>query len=89
MADLCGRVVKASAGRDSGALFFIVGERDGFLLLADGKRRKCASPKRKNLRHTALLPAEETLCSAGEALRKNLMVSDRALRRALAALRGR
>lgn len=46
-----GRIVKASAGRDSGKYFAVVGEKDGFILIADGKTRKLSSPKRKNIRH--------------------------------------
>ena len=44
-----GRIVKASAGRDGGRYFAVVGEKDGFILIADGKTRKLSSPKRKNI----------------------------------------
>ena len=41
MSDGTGRIVQATAGRDSGDVFFVVGQTaDGRLLLADGKRRK-------------------------------------------------
>ena len=46
-----GRIVKASAGRDGGRYFAVVGEKDGFILIADAKTRKLSSPKRKNIRH--------------------------------------
>ena len=43
MSDGTGRIVQATAGRDSGDVFFVVGQTaDGRLLLADGKRRKAA-----------------------------------------------
>lgn len=40
-----GRIVKASAGRDGGRYFAVVGEKDGFILIADGKTRKLSSPE--------------------------------------------
>ena len=59
MSDGTGRIVQATAGRDSGDVFFVVGQTaDGRLLLADGKRRKAARPKAKKLRHVRLLHQE-------------------------------
>lgn len=46
-----GTIVEAVAGRDSGGLFAVVGCEEGYCLIADGKSRKLAAPKRKNLRH--------------------------------------
>ena len=88
MPDYTGWIVRATAGRDKDGLFCVVGV-DGEqerLLLADGKRRKYARPKAKKLKHVELLtdgfdhPAMQKL-KQGEAL------SDKALRRALAAFR--
>ena len=45
-----GLVVRALAGRDMGG-FFVVLSVDGGYAESDGKRRRLASPKRKNLRH--------------------------------------
>ena len=46
-----GTIVLAKAGRDAGK-FFVVTAMDGMdLLIADGKSRKLASPKRKNPAH--------------------------------------
>ncbi len=53
MYDYTGWIVQATAGRDQGGVFCVVGvdqERQR-LLLADGKRRKVARPKRKKLGH--------------------------------------
>jgi ribosomal protein L14E/L6E/L27E len=72
------RVIRSGAGRDKDTLLAVVGEEDGYVLTADGKRRSLSSPKRKNPRH--IIPTELTL--PPEALR-----SDRALRRALRVLR--
>lgn len=72
------RVIRSAAGRDRDDMLAVVGEKDGFVLVADGRRRPLAAPKRKNLRHTVptgiMLPAE--------AVR-----SDKALRRALRSAR--
>ena len=46
-----GLVVRALAGRDMGNFFVVLSVDGGYALIADGKRRKLASPKRKNLRH--------------------------------------
>ncbi len=88
MPDYTGWIVRAAAGRDKDGLFCVVGVDQGRkrLLLADGKRRRYARPKAKDLSHVKLLtggydhPAIQKL-KQGEAL------SDKALRRALAAFR--
>lgn len=50
--ELLGRVVVAKAGRDKGKQLVVIGsEGEEYLLLADGKRRKAAKPKRKKLKH--------------------------------------
>lgn len=40
------------SGRDAGRLMLVLGEEDGYLLLADGKARRAERPKRKKRRHT-------------------------------------
>ena len=91
MYDYTGWIVQATAGRDKGGIFCVVGvDREQVrLLLADGKRRKVSRPKRKKLGHVKVLadhlhgydhPDIQKL-KQGEAL------SDKALRRALAAFR--
>ena len=88
MPDYTGWIVRAEAGRDKGGLFCVMGivSEQRRLLLADGKRRKAARPKAKGFNHVKLLtggfdhPAIQRL-KQGEAL------SDKALRRALAAFR--
>lgn len=42
-----GLVVRALAGRDMGNFFVVLSVDGGYALIADGKRRKLASPKRK------------------------------------------
>ncbi|MDO5559096.1 MAG: KOW domain-containing RNA-binding protein [Oscillospiraceae bacterium] len=48
-----GIVVKAIAGRDKGGYFVVKDYADNasYAMIADGKRRKLESPKKKNLRH--------------------------------------
>ena len=47
-------IVKSIAGRDAGSLFFVLATEGDFLLLADGKRRRVESPKRKRRKHVSL-----------------------------------
>ena len=89
MIDYTGCVVRANAGRDRGGLFLVTGMEPGGtrLLLADGKRRRVARPKAKQRGHITVLagldhPYEHAAVSK---LQQGTPVSDRELRRALAA----
>ena len=102
MPDYTGWIVRATAGRDKGGLFCVVGvdQARKRLLLADGKRRKYARPKAKDLYHVELLARP---CGKGphyveplagefdhpgiQKLKQGEALSDKALRRALAAFR--
>ena len=44
-------VVEATAGRDTGKLFYVVGTEGEFVLLANGKDRPLEKPKRKKCKH--------------------------------------
>ena len=46
-----GDVVRSVAGHDKGSLFLVVKEEGDFLWLADGKRRKFETPKKKRRKH--------------------------------------
>ena len=89
MSDHKGQIVRATAGRDKEGIFCVMGveEETGRLLLADGKRRRLAAPKRKKEAHVDWPEAGDfrhpvlTRLSLGEPL------SDRELRRALAAFK--
>ena len=87
MKDDIGSIVLATAGRDQEALFFVVGESEGFLHIADGKRRKLSHPKRKNPQHLRTVLAEDFEDPVMEKLKQGKPVSDRELRRALAAFK--
>ena len=91
MFDYTGQIVQATAGRDKGGFFCVVGtdpetER---LLLADGKRRKVSRPKAKKRRHVQV--QRDCRCPfdhpAIQRLKQGEPVSDRELRRALAAFK--
>ena len=51
-------IVKSIAGRDAGSLFFVLATEGDFLLLADGRRRRVESPKRKRRKHVELVQEE-------------------------------
>lgn len=67
-----GSVVKAKMGRDKDS-FFVVVEicENGFVMIADGKRRTLEKPKKKNIRH---LQVTKSICD---------IASNRQLRQAL------
>lgn len=46
-----GRVVISFAGHDCGRPMVVTEAGDGYVLVADGKERKLAAPKRKNNKH--------------------------------------
>ena len=92
MYDYTGWIVQADAGRDKGGIFCVVGvDQEGrMLLLADGKRRKVSHPKRKKLGHVLCLTDDQSRMydhPVVHSLKQGEPVSDRALRRALAAFK--
>ncbi len=91
MSDYKGQIVRATAGRDKEGIFCVMGveEETGRLLLADGKRRRAAHPKAKKPRHVELLtrPDRPFDHPAIQKLKQGEPVSDRELRRALAAFK--
>lgn len=72
-----GTVVKAKAGRDKEGFFVVVKSEGGFVYIADGKRRKVESPKKKNPVH---LTVTNTVLS-------DSMDTNRSIRTALRAFR--
>ena len=92
MYDYTGWIVQADAGRDKGGIFCVVGvdQEQNRLLLADGKRRKVRHPKRKKLGHVSCLTDDQSHMydhPVVHSLKQGEPVSDRALRRALAAFK--
>jgi ribosomal protein L14E/L6E/L27E len=79
------QIVRSLAGHDRGELFCILDVDGDYLLLADGKRRKTAAPKRKKAKHAQCAGAFGH--PALSRLAQGEPVSDSEIRRALAAFR--
>ena len=75
-------VVVATAGRDQGKLFYVVGTDPVFLFLANGKDRTLETPKRKKRKHIQKVLRSET--RVAEKLRLGDKVLNSELRRDLA-----
>ena len=67
-------VVRSTAGRDRGEWFAVVGEQQGFVLIANGKSRPLIRPKRKKAKHREM--TAQKLCDKS-------LITDRKLRTAL------
>ncbi|MEW6032583.1 MAG: KOW domain-containing RNA-binding protein [Bacillota bacterium] len=53
-----GQLVRSRAGRDAGRYFLVVGVKgQGEVMVADGRLRRVARPKKKNIKHLEVLPA--------------------------------
>lgn len=87
MNNTTGSIVLAQAGRDQDGLFFVVGQQDDFLLLADGKNRTLEKPKRKNPRHLCPVELDGFDHDVIRKLKEGTPVTNRELRRALAAFK--
>ncbi|MCL1903503.1 MAG: KOW domain-containing RNA-binding protein [Oscillospiraceae bacterium] len=48
------RLAISSAGHDKGSWYAVVAREAGVVYIADGRRRKLKSPKRKNIKHIEL-----------------------------------
>lgn len=69
-----GMVVISLNGREAGRCMAVLSEEGSRVLLADGKRRKLETPKRKNPRHLRI---------TGQEISEASMATDRELRRTL------
>ena len=79
-------IVKSTAGRDEGDLFFVLDIQEEFLLLADGKRRRVESPKRKKRKHVSFVGESHSVVA--EKIRSSEKITNSELRKALAAFSG-
>jgi ribosomal protein L14E/L6E/L27E len=79
-------IVKSTAGRDKGKLFFVLDTEELYLLLADGKTRKLEQPKRKKRKHTQF--AARFDCRVAEKIRSGEKITNSELRRTLAVFGG-
>ena len=53
-----GNVVEATAGKEKGGLFVVVGLNDKYAYLSDGKRLKTKKPKKKSFKHIKLFGSQ-------------------------------
>ena len=77
-------VVVSKAGHDQDKWFYVIGEDQGFLLLANGKDRPLDKPKRKKRKHVQKVLRSET--RVADKLRLGDKVLNGELRRDLAFL---
>ena len=77
-------VVLSTTGRDMGKMFYVIGEEEGLLLLANGKDRPLDRPKRKKRKHVQKVLRSET--RVAEKLRRGDKVLNGELRRDLVFL---
>jgi hypothetical protein len=87
MTFLPGDVVQSAAGHDRGDFFLVCRVEGDFLWLADGKRRKIETPKKKRRKH--VVSAGVWTHPVIGRLQDGEPVLDSEIRRALAALRNR
>ena len=80
-------IVKSTAGRDEGDLFFVLDIQEEFLLLADGKRRRVENPKRKKCKHVAFVGESHSVVA--EKIRSSEKITNSELRKAIAAYSGK
>ena len=78
-------IVLSLAGHDQGKLFCVIGAEEDFVLLADGKGRKLDAPKKKRRKHVRGVGTSAHPAIAR--LQRGELITDRALRQALAAFR--
>ena len=79
-------VVKSTAGRDQGKLFYVIDADSVFLTLANGKDRTLDRPKRKKCKHVQKVLRSET--RVAQKLRSGDKVLNGELRRDLAFIAG-
>ena len=75
-------VVVSTAGRDTGAMFYVIDTDETYLYLVNGKDRSLDKPKRKKRKHTNKVLRSET--RVAEKLRAGDKVLNSELRRDLA-----
>ena len=77
-------LVISTAGRDKGALFYVIGEEAQYLFLANGKDRPLDRPKRKKRKHVQKVLRPET--RVADKIKRGDKVLNGELRRDLAFL---
>ena len=78
-------IVQSLAGHDRGEFFFVLRAEADHACVADGRHRRCAKPKRKNVKHLKLVAADISPVAAR--ILRGESVSDSEIRKALAPYR--
>lgn len=80
-----GQLVISQAGRDKGHIYVVVGYGNPpFILVADGRNRKAAEPKKKNIRHVK--PIGSIALDVAHKLEQNGSITDEQLRQTISQL---
>lgn len=82
MENLIGRYAVSLAGHDEETVYLVVGHKENYLLLCDGKYKTLEKPKKKSRKHVQVMniSAGEPLCSK---LLKNEKVFDHEIKYAI------
>ncbi len=75
-------IVLSLCGHDAGSYLFVLSTDEHYVLVADGKRRKLESPKRKKRKHVQLVL--ESDARVAQKMRSGEKFTNSELRRALA-----
>lgn len=51
-----GEIVQSTQGRDRGNFYLVVAIENEIIYVVDGRKRQLTTPKKKNIKHLALLP---------------------------------
>lgn len=57
---MIGMLAVSKAGHDKRKIYVITGEDDGYVYLADGRKRTVAAPKKKNKKHIQIIRKIQT-----------------------------
>jgi ribosomal protein L14E/L6E/L27E len=80
-----GQLVTSVAGRDQMQVYLVVGVKNNkILLLVNGRERKMANPKQKNIRHVNVL--KSIAKGLAEKLQSGMKVTDEEIRQAIQVL---
>lgn len=82
-----GQVVESITGRDTEAIYLVVGINGRNVLLSDGRERSIIKPKKKNIRHVKVY--ERISEAVAGNLLGNCKVTDEDIRQAIANLQPR
>ncbi|WP_378955061.1 50S ribosomal protein L14 [Pelosinus sp. sgz500959] len=79
-----GQLVTSNAGRDQASIYLVVGIKNQYLLLVNGRERKIKNPKQKNIRHVNVL--KSIAQGVAEKLQSGMKITDEEIRQAIKVL---